>query len=205
MPKTDIKATPPMIADFTDSAAFNAAYERSRPPQVRAVIQAFDHSQITVAQRAGQMNALATEGFLIDAQIDAFDNMEESPWSITLERIRYGTTQVSALNGAGVLPVPPDLTPYPDPPVKVNEFVAELHRSRMDYITNYGIDPGGDVYNALPRGWQCGLGVVVVEKDGDGKTYKRIGQVVSGDFIAQFMLVPDGTVSTAQPGLIPIP
>jgi hypothetical protein len=81
-----------------------------------------------------------------------------------------GTIDVNRLGDSDSLPVPPDLTPFPDPPAApVNEFVAGLY------------DAGRKLYNATARGWQAPEGYQTMEAD--GHRYMRVPEalLVPGD------------------------
>jgi hypothetical protein len=180
-------------------ANFVAAYFRSRPPAVRALGTITDP---TARQKAA--SALAVAGALIDYDIDVTWEFGD-PFETTWLRMGYGITSVLNWSGdaAGdpgttTMPVPPVLTPYPDPPIKANQFVGPLLRSGspaivpppvLDANGNYAGPPTPDIYTALPRGWQCNVGVVVVETNGDGNTYERVSQLQPGDPIALFVRI----------------
>lgn len=198
--------TPPVIPidttilGMTDQE-FNARYWRSRNPKIRAVETEFEHvpNDENAQKRCADMAALAQGGLLLDAQIEGWVGRQGSPAEFTRERLALGTKTVSVWSGdamgdpgQGELPVPPDLTPYPDPPVATHEFVAGLKHTRGYYTAKGLPDPGGDVYEAtFPRGWQTPLNGVVTEFDAAGSAhlYRRIGQIESGDFEAQYVLL----------------
>lgn len=84
-----------------------------------------------------------------------------------------GTVDINSLGDADSFPVPPDLTPWPDPVLpKANEFVGPEW------------DAGRKLYVATQRGWQAPEGQILQEAD--GHFYKRIGQLAPGDPIAQY-------------------
>jgi hypothetical protein len=183
----------PMICGETDPAKFDARYVASREPEVRAVINDYTAGKIGVAGRQERMSLLAKSGILIDAQMDAFIGIQSTPWTITLVRCQYGVTEVHGWNGdlkegghvEGILPVPPNLTPIPDP--VGNEFVDGIYRTQADY-TAMGIAVAGDVYNSTPRGDSVAEGLTVTEPD--GYTYQKSGQLTSGDPISLWIRLP---------------
>lgn len=188
MGPTDITANPPVIEGYTDPAQFDAAYIDSRATPVKALWRDYIGSKITRDAFVAAMDKLATT-IPVDAMIEGYNGtVNASPWYATMVRLALGVATVPAENGLGNLPVPPDLTLTPDPPM-ANQYVGQLFRAANNFQLFAPLPPPALGFTPPPM-------AIITDKDGhtymamNSETLPDLGILPEpGDWILLYVLL----------------